>query len=113
MTASSGRSSIFPAVVACSGDIWCWPSSAEVVHGTLLPHASARDAHVIPFFMRLKTTSSVTSLRVMGAEDDATVRTGVVDRKGTRGVAGLRRPVARLGTTPAPSATRDVSVRDD
>jgi hypothetical protein len=77
-----------------------------------LPHASARDAHVIPFFMRLKTTSSVTSLRVMG-ELDATVRTGLVDRKGTRGVAGLRRPVARLGTTPAPSATRDVIVRDE
>jgi hypothetical protein len=51
-------------------------------------------------------------LRVMG-ELDATVRTGLVDRKGTRGVAGLRRPVARLGTTPAPSATRDVIVRDE
>jgi hypothetical protein len=101
MTASSGRSSIFPAVVACSGDIWCWPSSAEVVHGTLLPHASARDAHVIPFFMRLKTTSSVTSLRVMG-ELDATVRTGRGRSKGHPRGRGVATPGGAPRDDPGP-----------
>ena len=68
-----------------------------------MPHASARDAHVIPFFIRLKTTSSVTSLRVMGA--DATVRTGRPDRRDARVTARARALWDRL--TPDRGAGRE------
>src|SRR5271165_2636180 len=64
-TADSSRPSISTSTWACSAGIGCWPSSAEVVHTTGRPIASANSCQVKPLANRATTICSVTSFRVM------------------------------------------------
>ena len=88
-----------------------------MVQGRDLPTASARLAHVIPFFMRLNTMVSVTSFRVRGASalnDRVAALAVVADR---RGAAAARRsaspPEPRIATRADAGAAVDEMVKAD
>src|ERR1700756_1745036 len=63
--ADGSRPSISTSTLPSSAGIGCWPSSAEVVHTTGRPIASAKSCPVKPLANRATTICSMISFRVM------------------------------------------------
>ena len=85
VTSSSVNPSSRPAASASSQLIACWPSSAEVVHTSLRPHASA-SAFQVSFFVSLATTIfSTSAARCMRASYGASISTAFL--RGRKSVA--------------------------
>ena len=103
-----------PAALACSALIWCCPSNALVVQGSDLPTASAKEAQVKPFFMRLNTMVSVTSFRVNGPACTANARLACTDRTGAATARRNDRAFEpRIATRAVAGATAVGTAKDD